>query len=512
VQDSVVHTAALHLAHISKSFPGTLALDDVSFDLQRGEVHALIGNNGSGKSTLIKVLAGVHAAAPGGVIEVGGVRFDTRHYTPSAARRAGLHFVHQTPALFPALSVTENLAIGHGFATRYGRVDWRRQRERAREVLERFRIQVSVDQPVATLGPADRTLVAIARALQDQEAAEPAVLVLDEPTSALSGPEAERLLGMLRRYATMGKAILYVTHRLEEVLTSCDRVTALRDGRFVGTRAVAGLTEDGLVTLMLGQPIGHGASEAASPEGGAVVLATRHLAGGPVRGVDLELRAGEIVGLAGLPGAGTAELLELLFGARRRRTGDVSIDGKPVALRDPGEAMRAGVAYVPADRAAAAAFPELMLRHNVTAANIMDYFRGLRIHHRAERNAAWIAMRRFSIGAVSDEAAFSTLSGGNQQKAILARWLAGNPRVLLLDEPTQGVAVGVCAEIHDLIRATARRGAVVLVVSSELQQLVQLCDRVYVMVNGRIVAEEHRPGLDSHRLTQLAHFAPEASP
>jgi ribose transport system ATP-binding protein len=500
----------LSVDRISKTFPGTRALDQVSLEFRRGEIHALLGNNGSGKSTLIKVLAGVYTADPGGEINVNGRRFEASRFTPELAKSLGLHFVHQTPALFPMLSVAENMAIGRGFETGAGsRILWRQQRQRAQQLIERFHIRGSPDLPVFMLEPADRTLIAIARALQDQDGSHEGVLILDEPTAALPGPEVERLLSTLRRYAQAGQTIIYVSHRLDEVLRSSDRVSALRDGRHVGTADTAGMDEAKLVSLMLGRSVESLRTDKSTGARGDSVLSVRGLSGGPVRSVTMELGQGEVVGLAGLVGSGTSDVLRMLFGAQPMRAGELRLEGRPFAPASPDEAIAARVAYLPPDRALEGSFHGMSVRANLSAVNVARYFKGLRLRHDQEHADAMAAISRFKIRAASDEQSLSTLSGGNQQKVVVSRWLRDQPQLFLLDEPTQGVAAHARTEIHGFLRDAARGGMALLVVSSDFEELVQLCDRVLVMAKGCIVSELHGDRLDAHRLTELAHFAPE---
>jgi ribose transport system ATP-binding protein len=506
----------LRVQHLSKTFPGTRALDDVTLEVRRGEVHALVGNNGSGKSTLIKILAGVCVADPGGEIEIGGKRFSASHFGAADARSAGLHFVHQVPVLFPPLSVAENLAIGRGFELgRPWRIRWGEQRERARRLLDRFHIRAAPEMPVAALGPVEQTLIAIARALQDEECEREGVLVLDEPTASLPGPEVDRLLETLRRYASSGRAIVYVTHRLEEVLRATDRVTALRDGRLAGTADTSSLDEGKLVSLMLGRTLPAEARDAASAvlstsdaaHRGQSYLSLRQLSGGRVRSVTAALARAQIVGIAGLVGSGASDLLQMLFGALPIASGEIVLDGVPIRMATPRESVGSGIGFVPADRATNASFHSMSVRANWTAGGAGRYFRGFRLRHAVERADALAAIERYAVVAASDEQTFSTLSGGNQQKVVLARWLRDQPKLLLLDEPTQGVDVHARAEIHHALRETARGGTLAIVVGSDFQELAQLCDRVLVMVEGRLVAEVAPPSLDAHRLSELAHFS-----
>ncbi|HEX5713701.1 MAG TPA: sugar ABC transporter ATP-binding protein [Solirubrobacterales bacterium] len=487
----------------SKSFNATQALDDVSLELGKGSVHALLGGNGSGKSTLVKLIAGVERA-DAGVLEVRGRRHQLSAMTPALARAEGLHFVHQQTSVFPTLSVAENLAIGRGFETgRGGRIEWRRARARAAAVLERFQIEADPRQPLGELGPARQTMVAIARALQDQDSDGEGVLLLDEPTASLPAPEVALLLAALRRYAAAGQAIVYVTHRLEEVFAVADRATLLRDGRVVGTVEPGALDHDSLAELMMGRSVAQIERLRGRPEG-AVVLAARGLAAGPLAPLDLELRAGEVVGAAGLIGSGRSALLGALFGARPLRSGQVWIDGARREVGSPAAAIAAGLAYVPQDRQRDAAFPELSVGENLSLSVVPDYWHRGVLNRRRERRDALGLFDSFLIAAASPEAPLRTLSGGNQQKVVLARWLRRDPRVLLLDEPTQGVDVGARAEIYELVHGAVAAGATALVSSSDFEELARICDRVIVLRKGRVAGQLGAPELDAERLARLA--------
>ncbi|HEX5928537.1 MAG TPA: ATP-binding cassette domain-containing protein, partial [Solirubrobacterales bacterium] len=365
--------SVLRVDHASKSFGATRALDDVSLELERGSVHALLGGNGSGKSTLIKAIAGVEQA-DGGVLEVRCRRQELRSMTPARAREAGLHFVHQQRSTFPALTVTENLAIGRGFDRGWGgRIDWRRSRARAAAVLERFQIEADPHQELGELGPATQTMVAIARALQDQDGDAEGVLLLDEPTASLPGPEADLLLAGLRRYAGAGQTIVYVTHRLEEVFAVADRATLLRDGRVVGEVEPRRLDHDRLAELMMGRAVEQMERTRGRP-GGRTVLSLREFAAGPLAPLDLDLREGEVVGLGGLIGSGRSTLLRTLFGLGPPASGEVRLYGERRRLASPPEAIAAGLAYVPEDRQHDAAFPGLSVAENLSLTVIPDYW------------------------------------------------------------------------------------------------------------------------------------------
>jgi ribose transport system ATP-binding protein len=475
----------LRVAGISKSFPGTQALRAVDLEVRRGEIHALAGANGSGKSTLVKILAGVLAPDAGEV---------------HAA--ADIHVVHQDPAVFPDLSVADNLALGRGYETDLARrIRWRAVRKRTAEVLDRFEIDARPDAPVVTLPPSKRAMVAIARALQDQEGQGRGLLVLDEPTAALPEPEVELLLDALQRYASAGQSMLFVSHDLDEVLGFAQRITVLRDGSVVTTTESSKLDHARLVELITGH-----ADVSASPRQlidryTEAVLDVRGLTASLIRDVGFDVAGGEIVGLAGL-GSGASEILECIFGARSPSAGTVTVVGRRLGGRID-EAIGRGVAYVPGERSVAA-FPELTIRENLSAAQVRRYWRGFMSRAR-ERREARSAVGRFAVRAASVEQPMSTASGGNQQKVVLARWLQHNPRVILLEEPTQGVDVGARADIYRLIREAADAGAAVVIVSVDFEELERICDRALVVNDGRIVAELHKPHIDHETLTKLAY-------
>ena len=458
-----------------KRFPGTQALWDASIDLRRGEVHALLGGNGSGKSTLVKVLAGV-VSADRGLVDAGGPTLDASRLSPQVAHDLGLRFVHQEDAGFPSLSVAENLCGPEGYPRgRGGRIRWSALHRRAQDVLERFEIDAEPCARLETLQPATRRMVEIARVLQGRESAHGGVLVLDEPSAALPAPGVERLHAALRRFAASGQAILYVTHRLDELEEFADRATVLRDGGVAGTFPGERLQHDRLVELIAGgavaapRPVGRPARSA------RVRLEFRGCTAGPLDGVDLAVRGGEVVGVAGLAGSGRSSLLRLACGLLEPESGEVHV-----------EATRLGdVGYVPESRIDAA-FPLLTLLENLSAASLDRYRRPLGWRRRTEREDGRETVRRFAIRARSLDQPFATLSGGIQQRALLARWLYRGPSVLLLDEPTQGVDVAARAEIQELIRGAARRGAAVVLVSSDLEELAAVSDRVAILVSGRV--------------------------
>ena len=495
----------LSIRNLSKAFPGTRALKQVDLDVAAGEIHALIGGNGSGKSTLIKIICGVHRGDPGGQIEIGDVRIASDAVTPETARAARVAVVHQDLGVFADLSVAENMALGHGYDTFLGRVRWSRQRRRTWQLIRRFEIDATPDTPLRALSQAARTQVAIARALQAEDEGSEGLLILDEPTSSLPAAEAELLLRTLRGYADAGQAILYVSHRLDEVLRTADRITVLRDGVKVGTYQAAELDEDGLIELILGRAIERAFPAVPPVTAHEPVLEVRNLVAGPLRDVNLTVGRGEVLGVAGLLGSGRSELLRAIFGDLRITSGTVALDGRRCQIHSPHDAIEAGIGYVPENRLADGVFHDLAVFTNVSMANLSEYWRHGRMASRDMRRDALDLMERFHIKAASADVPIATLSGGNQQKAVLARWLRREPRLLLLDEPTHGVDVGARAEIYGLIRSAVAQGAAAIVVASDFEELAHVCDRAVILNNGRLGVEIVPPDLTTERLTQLVY-------
>jgi ribose transport system ATP-binding protein len=495
----------LRFDRLSKSFPGTKALDGVSFTADRGEVHALVGGNGSGKSTLVKILAGVLPGDPGGRIAVGPASIPSHRVSPEWARRAHLSFVHQDLGLAGGLSVAENMFAGLAYPGRACLIDWRSAFVDAQDALDRLGIAVDARALVGDLRPVGRTLVAVARAVTGRQRLSDGALILDEPTARLPAAEVELVLSALRRCAASGQTVLYVSHRLEEVLSVADRVTVLRDGRLVATEPARGLTPRRLAHLIVGRKLVSARPQARRDGAEASALDVRGLSGGPLRDVTFSITRGEVLGLAGIVGSGRTSLLEMLFGVLPRGSGDVEVAGRPLPGGDERAAVSAGMAYVPEDRIGDAAFPSLGLHENISASDLRCHRRGLRFSHASERADARRTVTRFAVRTPAVTAPLLTLSGGNQQKAMLARWLLRHPRVLLLDEPTQGVDVGARSEIYEYIVGAACRGVSVLVASSDLDELLQLSDRVIVLTGGMIADEGRRAEIDRHWVADRLH-------
>jgi ABC-type sugar transport system ATPase subunit len=480
--------AAIELEAIGKRFPGVVALEGVSFSVPAGVCQALCGENGAGKSTLGNLLAGIHAPDEGQLRLFGeAVRFAR----PADARRAGVSMVHQELAFADNLSIAENLCLAR-LPRRWGFVDRTEMAAQARRLLEAIGVDarpggpLDVHRPVGALTVGEQQLVQIAGAV----GAGARVIVFDEPTSSLTGSEAERLFALVDRLKCQGVTMLYVTHRIPEIYRLCERVTVLRDGRHVITRPTGGLTEPELVRAMIGRDLPPATSAARPP--GPIRLAVQRLSSpGRFADVSFELRAGEILGLAGLVGAGRSEILKTLFGLDRHFTGEIRVDGAPVDrrhLRGPEAARALGLGLVPEDRKRQGLVPGLTARENLTLPLLgaPALARGGFIRRRAERSLAAGLFQQVRLRPSAIEAPVLGLSGGNQQKVVLARWLATRCGILLLDEPTRGVDVGAKAEVHALIDALAAGGTAVLLVSSELPELMALSHRILVLREGRL--------------------------
>jgi ribose transport system ATP-binding protein len=463
----------LAVRHITKSFGANRALDDISFSLRGGEILALLGHNGSGKSTLVKILSGAYAA-DGGEIERGATQ---------------LHFIHQTLGLIPSLSVAENLDLARPHqAWGLRPINRAKERERIREMIARFGVDIDPDAPVASLSAAERTIVAIVRALADWREGDHA-LVLDEPTATLHGEEIETLKGAVKALAAAGAGVIYITHRLGEAVELADRAIVLKNGVKILEEVRGAFTRDSLVRAIAGAPVSALASRAA-PSRRRPALVADNLAGHSLRDVSFEAREGEILGIGGLVGSGMERINGALFGAFPV-AGAVSVHGARLKPGSPVRAMRAGLAYVPADRRARASIGHFSARENLTLARLRDLSRPWgAISRSRERGEALAWMNRLRVAPQGrSEQAFELFSGGNQQKLVLAKWLRLRPRVLLVDEPTQGVDAGAQAEIYDLLASAAKEGATVIVSSSDTRELAEICDRAIVLREGAVGAE-----------------------
>jgi rhamnose transport system ATP-binding protein len=472
----------LQLTSVTKSFGAVRALRGVSFDLRAGEVHALLGENGAGKSTLIKVITGAHQP-DGGDIEIQGQRI--AHLTPAAAHKLGIACIYQQPALFPDFTVAENIALRLEKPSIFHRVRWPEMRRRALELLHRLGAEIDSTKEVRQLSMPEQQLVEIACAL----GAGARIVIMDEPTSSLTQKEQHLLFAVVRDLHTHGVGVIYISHRLEEIFALADRVTVLRDGESVGTNPVDAMNEAALIKMMVGREVAaiYPPSESAPDE---VVLSLKDVgcAASGVRDISFEVRAGEIVGLAGLVGAGRTELARILFGLTPADAGEIILLGQRVEIRSPQQAVERGIAYVPEDRRRHGVILEMPIAANMTMALHSRLFPGAWLRFGAERALALEFIRDLAVKTSGPDAPGASLSGGNQQKVALARWLATKPKLLILDEPTQGVDVGAKAEIHKIIRRLAKDGLAVLMISSDLPEVLGMSDRIAVMRGGTIAA------------------------
>lgn len=481
---------ALAVTGLSKSFSGMVALSDLHLEVGAGEVHALVGENGSGKSTFIKILAGYHRPDPGGEIRIAGRHL--RFGAADVAHAMGCRFVHQDLGLVLGLSILDNLYLNRGFTCTFGTIREAATRQRATALLERVGLEVDPRTPVGELSAAQRTGVAVARALEGESDHQVKLLVLDEPTATLPEQEVEHLLEMIRRVAVDGVGVLYVSHRLDEIFDVADNVTVLRDGRKVTTRRVSTLDKRGLITLLVGNEFEetHAESVATHSERGEPVLRVRDLVGPSLAGVCMDACAGDIVGIAGITGSGRETLLGAVFGAVPRFGGSVEVCGSGVAPFEPRAAIAAGMAYLPPDRRVSGAVMTLSARENLSISGLKPYWSAPVLRRKLERKDARGWFDRLGVRPAGvTEAPLDNFSGGNQQKILFGKWLRLGPKVFLLDEPTQGVDVGAKAELHHQLIEAARGGAAVVVSSSDVEELVALCHRVIVLRGGRIVAE-----------------------
>jgi ribose transport system ATP-binding protein len=494
------------LRGVSKTFAGTRALRHIDLDFYPGEIHAVCGENGSGKSTMIKILSGVYRADSGGTISLSGEEFEADRITPALAHRQGLRVVHQDLAVFPELTVAENLAVDGGFVTGLGgRIRWRRQHREAAALIRAFNIPATPTSRLAALSLAAQTEVAIARSLRDQSVRGRGLLILDEPTAALPAHEVEALLRALRDLAAAGQSILYVSHRLDEVLGLADCVTVLRDGELVGTFAAADLDESRLIDLMLGRAVSKALEHRPVSTGGPPLLEVENLSVGGLKNVSFSVAAGEMLGIAGIMGSGRSTLLRAIFGEAKPSSGRFLLEGKPVVLDSPKNAMLAGVAMVPEHRLRDAVFADHSVDMNMSISVIGKYWRRLVVAQRRLRRDCDQLISEYAVKVPNGRSVMSSLSGGNQQKVVIARWLRTSPRLILLDEPTQGVDVGARAEIYNTLRTAARQGSAAILVASDFKELAQVVDRAIVLRNGRIVAELGPGDMSAHRLAQLSH-------
>ncbi|MFD7421057.1 ATP-binding cassette domain-containing protein [Streptomyces californicus] len=501
---TAVADPVLEARSVSKRFPGVVALDDVSFALRAGEVHALVGENGAGKSTLIKVLTGVYRSDEGEV-RVSGE--PVRFARPFEAQQAGISTIYQEVNLVPLMSVARNIFLGREPKNRLGLIDFSRMNRETTELLDGFGVRVDPKRPLHTLGIGTQQMVALARAVSVQAR----VVIMDEPTSSLEPREVETLFRVIENLRGQGIAVLYVSHRMDELYRVCDRVTVLRDGRHIHTGELAPLERMRLVSMMLGRDMAEvrrdgltgfateGHDAARTPVLTATGLDRRH----QLHDISLELYAGEVLGLGGLLGSGRSETAKALTGALPLDGGEITVDGKRVGRPTPAAAIRAGISMLPEDRKAEGIVPGLSVRENIVLAAMPRLSRAGIVSRAQQDRIVEIFMKRLRIKASGPEQKVGELSGGNQQKVLLARWLCLEPKVLLLDEPTRGIDVGAKAEVQSLIDELAREGLAVLLISSDIEELIEGADRIVVLRGGAVAGELSGDEVDESRLLEV---------
>ncbi len=474
----------LHMRHISKSFPGVQALSDVELTVERGEILALVGENGAGKSTLMRILNGVFAPDAGQILWNG--QPVTLH-SPHDAQRLGISMIHQELALIPYLDVGKNIYLGREpRGSLPGTVNWAKLYEQARQQLDRLGLDLDPRRQVRFLPLAQQQMVEVAKALS----LDARLIVMDEPTSSLTEREVETLFQQMRVLRAQGVSVIYISHRLEEVFAIADRVAVLRDGSLVGCRPVADLTPEQVIRMMVGRELSQVYEKGGEASVGDVVLAVEHLSReGAIQDVTFRLHAGEILGVAGLVGAGRTELAETLFGVHPATSGTIRLNGQEVTIQRPAQAIRNGIALVPEDRKAAGLFLRMNVATNIVMALLGRLAQWGIIPWARVEQIARDFVERLDIRTPSLQQRVRNLSGGNQQKVVIARWLTLEPKVLILDEPTRGIDVGAKAEIYRLMHQLAGRGVGILMISSELPEILGVSDRVLVMREGRLVGE-----------------------
>jgi len=487
----------LELQNIIKRFSGVEVLHQVHFKLRPGEVHALLGENGAGKSTLIKVMTGFHQP-DGGEIFLNGelVHFsDTR-----ASRQAGIAAIYQELSLFPDLDVAENIFVGRQPVKRGGRIDWRRLYREAGELLASLGVNLELKQKARNLSIAQQQMVEIARAISIKAR----ILIMDEPTSSLTLNEVDDLFRLVRRLKENGTAIVFISHRLEELFELADRVTVLRDGSYVDTLSMEGVTRDDLVRMMVGRTI-TSLFPKQEAETGDVVLKVEHLTReGVFWDVSFELRKGEILGMAGLVGAGRTNVARAIFGVEPPTSGTIQLDGRDVVITSSQQAIKLGLAYVPEDRQLHGLIPAMHITSNISLPMLRDYANRGWLQNQKERAAAYDAACQMEVRANNIWQKARELSGGNQQKVVLAKWLSTQPRILILDEPTRGIDVGTKAAVHALMSRLAAEGMAILMISSELPEVLGMSDRILVMHEGHVTAHFLRDEASQEKVISAA--------
>jgi rhamnose transport system ATP-binding protein len=486
----------IRMEHIHKSFGGVHALNDVQMAVYAGEVHALLGENGAGKSTLIKTMTGVYQPDSGEIYLHGEpVRFSG----PRETQQQGIGAIYQEPSLFPDLDIAENIMAGRQ-PTRAGRVNWRAMYKEAREYLEQLGVNLDPRTRARNLSVAQQQTVEIARALSLNAQ----LLIMDEPTSSLTLNEVEELFRIIRQLREAGTAIIFISHRLEELFAVADRVTILRDGHYVGTHDIAGVSTEDLIQMMVGRQVDELFPKQEAPPGNLLLEVSNLTAPGRFEDISFELRAGEILGLAGLIGAGRTDVARALFGIQPVQSGSIKVDGRAVTIGNPHQAMSLGIGFVPEDRQHHGLVLPMSIGVNITLPIMPRFATAGWLREREAKQVATAAARRLEVKSAGIDQKAKELSGGNQQKVVLAKWLETNPRILILDEPTRGIDVGTKAAVHQLMSDLANEGVAILMISSELPEILGMSDRILVMREGHITGEFTRAEATQEKIMAAA--------
>ncbi len=469
----------LEMDNIVKSFAANRVLDGVTIRIKPGEVRALMGENGAGKSTLMKILGGIYSADEG-KIAIGGEPVEIK--SVDDARRCGISFIHQEISNVPSMNIAENFFLGHEPKTKLGMVDYKRMHRETRAALDVLGIQIQTDRLIHGLSIAQQQMLEIARAINENAK----ILIMDEPTASLTNHEVDELFTQIQALKEKNVAIIYISHRMEETFRVCDTVTVLRDGQFIGTKDTKETNEKELISMMVGREFESMYGNTVV-SGGETIMEVSRLTSDLVKDISFELKKGEILGFSGLVGAGRTEMVRALFGIDKILSGTVTIEGKQVSIHAPSDAIRAGIALVPEDRKGQGLFLEHSISTNLTFQVLDQFIRHLRVNGKKERAIIQEYKDKLSIRMAGVEQKAGELSGGNQQKIVISKWLAAHPKVLILDEPTRGIDVGAKAEIYDLMRALTKEGVSIIMISSELPEILNNSSRIAVMSEGRLV-------------------------
>jgi rhamnose transport system ATP-binding protein len=490
--------SVLECRKITKHFPGIKALDEVDFNIRPGEVHALIGENGAGKSTLVKIITGIHQP-DSGVILQNGEPVEFRN--PTASQLAGIAAIHQEATMFPELSVTENIYMGHHLTRRVGRLlDWKGMKLKTRSLLEKLDLDINLDTKVKDLSVAQRHMVEIVKALS----LDAKIVIMDEPTSALSLREVEDLYKIIRQLKAAGQGIVFISHKFEDIYEIADYFTVLRDGRYIGEGQVAETEVDEIVRMMVGRSLDQMFPKSKVQLGDTILKVEGLSRTGIFKDVSFDLHCGEILGFFGLVGAGRSEVMQAVFGIDTATSGKISVKGRELSITSPPVAMDHGIAYVPEDRQIQGTILDMSIQDNITLPIVDKLASYSLLNSRKEREVTREFGERMEIKTSGWTQAVNSLSGGNQQKVVLAKWLATHPEILIMDEPTKGIDVATKARVHEFISQLAAEGLAIILISSEIPEILGMADRIVVMYEGKITACLNRSEADSETLVKAA--------